>query len=265
VAAFDTAFHHDIPPAAATYAIPAELSLKHSIRRYGFHGLAHRYSLLRYAELNGIREENATIVTAHLGNGCSACAIREGVSVDTSMGFTPLEGLVMGTRSGDIDPSIVSYLARREGVSGDEVEKWLNHRSGLLGLSGISNDMRELTAVYDDHPRARLAVDIFCYRVRKYIGAYLAALGGAQGVIFSGGIGENNPLVRSLVCRNMEWCGLRLDPSANASVLGRDGLISAADSTLKIFVVHSDEEMIIAQETARVIARLGAKETLRAG
>jgi acetate kinase len=253
VAVFDTSFHHRISETAATYAIPAELSVKHRIRRYGFHGLAHQYSLMRYAELTGTREEKATIITLHLGNGCSACAIRDGVSFDTSMGFTPLEGLIMGTRSGDLDPSIVSYLARREGVSAQEVESWLNKRSGLLGVSQLSNDMRELTAAYDGNRHARLAVDMFCYRGRKYIGAYLAALGGAAALVFSGGIGENNPFVRAAICTDMQWCGIELDAAANASTIGRDGMISAVDSVLKVFVVRTDEEMIIARETAGLI------------
>jgi acetate kinase len=159
----------------------------------------------------------------------------------------------MGTRSGDLDPSIVSYLARREGVSAQEVESWLNKRSGLLGVSQLSNDMRELTAAYDNNRRARLAVDMFCYRGRKYIGAYLAALSGAEALVFSGGIGENNPFVRAAVCTGMEWCGIELDAAANASMVGRDGMISAVDSVLKVFVVRTDEEMIIARETARLI------------
>jgi len=253
VAVFDTSFHHTIPERATTYAIPYELSQKHKIRRYGFHGLAHQYDIARYAELNGKPVAQVRAVTLHLGNGCSATAIRNGQSVDTSMGFTPLEGLVMGTRSGDLDPALVSYLARKENVEAAEIENWLNHRSGLLGLSGLSNDMRELTAAYDKNPRARLAVDVFCYRARKYLGAYLAVLGGAEAVIFSGGIGENSPLVRKNILSGMEWCGLRLDDAENARVIGRDGRLSEAQSKLDIFVVHTDEEAIIARETARII------------
>ncbi|MBI3065640.1 MAG: acetate kinase [Deltaproteobacteria bacterium] len=253
VAAFDTSFHHTIPEPAATYAIPYEISQKHKIRRYGFHGLAHQYDIARYADLNGIPVAQVRAVTLHLGNGCSATAIRDGQSVDTSMGFTPLEGLVMGTRSGDLDPALVSYLAQREGVGANEVENWLNHRSGLLGLSGLSNDMRELTAAYAENPRARLAIDVFCHRARKYLGAYLAVLGGAEGVIFSGGIGENSPLVREKICAGMEWCGLKLDAVANSTVIGRDGCISVVEAAIKAFVIHTDEEAIIARETARVI------------
>jgi acetate kinase len=254
VAAFDTSFHHTLPETARTYALPHEIALKHGIRRYGFHGLAHQYSVLRYSELTARPVDQLTIVTLHLGNGCSACAVRGGISVDTSMGFTPLEGLVMGTRSGDIDPALVAFLARKERVSADEVENWLNKRSGLLGLSGISHDVRELTAAYDTNPRARLAIDTFCYHARKYLGAYFAALDGAEAVVFSGGIGENSALVRAKVCAQMEWCSLRLDSAANATVLGRDGSIAAPESAVKVYVVHTDEETLIARETARVLA-----------
>ena len=253
VAAFDTSYHHRIPEQAALYAIPYELSQKHKIRRYGFHGLAHHYDVARYAEIVGKRTDEIDAVTLHLGNGCSASAVRNGQSIDTSMGFTPLEGLVMGTRCGDLDPALVSYLARKEAVDAAEVEQWLNQRSGLLGLSGISNDMRELAAAYDKNPRARLAVEAFCYRARKYLGAYLAVLGGAEAVMFSGGIGENSPLVRAMICRDMDWCGIRLDSAANEAVLGRDGIISSDDSSLKVAVIHTDEEMIIARETVLLI------------
>jgi acetate kinase len=254
-AAFDTAFHHTIPDQAAIYAIPYELSEKHRIRRYGFHGLAHQYSLLRYCELAGKQQEQIKIVTLHLGNGSSACAIGAGKSVDTSMGFTPLEGLVMGTRSGDLDPALVSYLAREENVDAAQVESWLNQRSGLFGISGLSNDMRELTAAYDKDPRARLAVDVFCYRARKYVGSYLSALGGAEAVIFSGGIGENSPAVRHQICTGMEWCNLMLQPELNNSVSARDGLISAPNCGLKAYVIHTDEETLIARETAALMLK----------
>ena len=170
------------------------------------------------------------------------------------MGFTPLEGLVMGTRSGDMDPALVSYLARKENVDAAEVETWLNKRSGLLGLSGRSNDMRELTAAYNTDLRARLAIDVFCYRARKYVGAYFAALdGAAEGLIFSGGIGENSSLVRREICRGMEWCGLILDENTNAKVAGRDGRISARNSKRQIFVIHTDEEALIARDVAAIV------------
>jgi len=215
--------------------------------------MAHEYSLLRYAELRGIAAAEANIVTMHLGNGASACAIRAGRSEDTSMGFTPLEGLVMGSRSGDLDPALVSYLARKENVGADEVERWLNQRSGLRGVSGLSNDMRELMAAYESDPQARLAVEVFCYRARKYLGAYLAVLGGADGVVFSGGIGENSPVVREKICDEMRWCGLVLDKDKNAAVMGTEAAISSANARMQIYVIPSDEESIIARATASLL------------
>ncbi|HEX2501430.1 MAG TPA: acetate/propionate family kinase, partial [Methylomirabilota bacterium] len=222
VAVFDTAFHAAMPEHAYRYAIPHELAVKHGIRRYGFHGLAYRSVLARYAELAGTPLEGTTLVALHLGNGCSAAAIKEGRSIDTSMGLTPLEGLVMETRSGDVDPALIGYLARVEGVPAPEVERWLNERAGLLGLSGQSRDMRDLLAHEQGDPRARLAVDVFCHRARKYLGAYLAFLGGADAVVFSGGIGEHAPEVRTRICAGMEWCGLVLDAERNAAAVGRE-------------------------------------------
>lgn len=253
VAAFDTSFHRTMPEHALTYAIPHELSIKHHIRRYGFHGLAHQYSALRYGELAGTPKERINIITIHLGNGCSACAIRAGASVDTSMGFTPLEGLVMGTRSGDLDPAVVTFLAQKEGLNPAEVENWLNYRSGLLGISGLSNDVRELVAAFDVNQRARLAVEVFCYRARKYLGAYLAVLGVAEAVVFSGGIGENSPLIREKICGEMAWCGLLLDETQNDSIIGAEGRISRADARIHAYVIPSDEEVIIARETAILV------------
>jgi len=254
-AVFDTAFHHTIPETAATYAIPVDLSKRHRIRRYGFHGIAHQYSVLRYGELHALSRDVIDIVTLHLGNGSSACAVRGGKSVDTSMGFTPLEGLVMGTRSGDLDPAIVGYLAEKENVSPAEVERWLNERSGLLGLSGLSHDMRELMAVYDTNLHARLAVDVFCYRARKYLAAYLGILGTAGAVVFSGGIGENTPTVRQKICEGMEWCGLELEQEKNRATVGVEGAISAPGARFRAYVIPSDEEAIIARETATLFRR----------
>jgi acetate kinase len=255
VAVFDTVFHRFLPEAAATYAIPQELSEKYRIRRYGFHGLAHQYSLLRYAELAAVSADTANLVTLHLGNGCSAAAIQAGRSIDTSMGFTPLEGLIMGTRSGDLDPALINYLARKEALSIDAIEKLLNKQSGLLGLSGRSQDMRDLSAVYDADQCARLAIDAFCYRARKYLGAYLLVIGGADAVIFSGGIGENAPFVREKICANMAWCGLQLESGRNRSASGEDRCISTDDSRIAVYVVHTDEEGIIARETARLCVK----------
>jgi acetate kinase len=252
-AAFDTAFHQTLPNYASSYALPYDLSERHGIRRYGFHGLAHRYVTLRYAELTGIPHDQATIITLHLGNGCSASAIRQGQSVDTSMGFTPLEGLVMGTRTGDLDPTVMSYLVHREGVSVDEVETWLNTRSGLLGVSGLSNDMRELLAQVDRNARARLAVDLFCYRARQYVGAYLAVLGGASALVFSGGIGEHSPPIRAKICAGMQWCGLEVDRASNAAIEGSEGRISPTDARIHVYVIPSDEEILIARDTAELV------------
>ncbi len=253
VAAFDTAFHQTIPDYASSYALPFDLSERHGIRRYGFHGLAHRYVTLRYAELTGIPRDQVTIITLHLGNGCSASAIRQGQSVDTSMGFTPLEGLVMGTRSGDVDPTVMSYLVHKEGVSVDEVETWLNTHSGLRGVSGLSNDMRELLAQAERNDRARLAIDLFCYRARKYIGAYLAVLGGASALVFSGGIGEHSPLVRAKICDTMQWCGLELDAERNAGLQAAEGPISHPEARMHAYVIPSDEEILIARDTAELL------------
>jgi acetate kinase len=253
VAAFDTAFHQTLPPHASAYALPHDLAARHGIRRYGFHGLAHRYVSLRYAEITHTPREQVNIITLHLGNGCSACAIRGGISVDTSMGFTPLEGLVMGTRTGDLDPAIVSYLVHKESVSTAEVEMWLNERSGLLGVSGRSNDMRELLTHAAADGRARLAIDLFCYRARKYIGAYLAVLGGATAVVFSGGIGERSPLIRAKICEGMQWCGLELDPERNTAVVGTEGAIALPQAAIQSYVIPSDEEHLIARDTVGVL------------
>ena len=255
VAVFDTAFHHSIPDHASLYAIPYHLYQRHRIRRYGFHGTSHRYVAFRYRTLRGLTREQTNIITLHLGNGCSAAAIRAGASVDTSMGMTPLEGLVMGTRSGNLDPAIVNVIARKEGMSSSEVDTLLNTQSGLLGISGLTNDMRELQAELKEHEdrRVRLAIEIFCYRARKYVGAYLASMGGADAIVFTGGIGENSPEIRAQICDNMEWAGLKLDASRNKEIVAREGKISTDDSTLLAYAIPTDEELLIARDTVRVI------------
>lgn len=253
VAVFDTAFHADLPPVASTYALPQALTVRCGIRRYGFHGLAHQWMLLRYAELTGQPPESCPLITLQLGNGCSAAAIAGGRSVDTSMGFTPLEGLVMGTRAGDLDPGILTYLLRKSGMSPEDLERCLNQQSGLLGVSGLSSDMRDLLQGTESNPRAELAVELFCYRVRKYIGAYLAALGGAQAVVFGGGIGEHAAEIRGRVCAGMEWCGLRLDPERNRHLAGMEGRITTDDATLHAYVISVDEAALIARQTAECI------------
>jgi acetate kinase len=259
VAAFDTAFHATMPPRATRYALDYELAQRHHVRRYGFHGLSYRYVTGRYTALTGIPESRATFVGLHLGNGCSAVAVRNGTSVDTSMGFTPLEGLVMGTRAGDIDPTVIGYLARAEHVTEAEVEGWLNERSGLLGISGRSGDMRDLLAAEATDARAALAVDLFCYRARKYVGAYLAALSGAPAVVFTGGIGEHNPEVRRRICEDMTWCGLALDERRNRAAAGTEGVISADGAAVRAFVIPTDEERVIARDVADCLARASSR------
>ena len=259
VAVFDTAFHHTMPEVAKHYALPAELADRHRIRRYGFHGIAHASLASGYSECTGKSLEEVRLITLQLGNGCSVAAIAQGRSVETSMGFTPLEGLVMGTRSGDVDASIVSYLSEREKVEAAEIERWLNDRSGLLGLSGRANDMKELLRLAGDEQdqRAEFAIDVFCYRVRKYLGAYLAVLGGADAIVFGGGIGENAPEIRDRICRNMEWCGLALASDRNRMTVGlasgKAAQISMDESRLAAYVVAVDEETLIAKETVRCV------------
>jgi acetate kinase len=256
VAVFDTAFHATMPLHSSQYAIDPELAQRHDIRRYGFHGLAHRSMTERVAALSGVDTEGSRLVTLQLGNGCSAAAVHGGRSVDTSMGLTPLEGLVMGTRSGDVDPSLPAYLAASEHVSVAEVEDWLNTRSGLLGLSGRSRDMRDLlTAAADGDTRSALAVDLFCYRARKVVGAYMAVLGGADAVVFGGGIGEHEPEVRRRVLDGMEWAGVAIDALRNgATTGGREARIDADGSELAVWVVHVDEASVAARDVARVLA-----------
>jgi acetate kinase len=262
VAVFDTAFHHTLPEHAYLYAIPYSLYRRYRVRRYGFHGTSHRYVAFRYRQLTGRTREETRVITLHLGNGASACAIRRGDSVDTSMGFTPLEGLVMGTRSGDLDPAILDFVASKEGLSLPEAEALLNKQSGLLGLSGLTNDMRELLAESEEHDdrRARLAIEIFCYRARKYIGAYLAAMGGADAVVFAGGIGENAPEIRTRICEGLQWAGLEISPQRNAELVGRrEGRISSDGCRLDAWVIPTDEELLIARDTYRMVQGIEAR------
>jgi acetate kinase len=229
VAVFDTAFHTTMPETSFLYAIPYQLYRRHKIRRYGFHGTSHRYVLGRYIELVQPDRENVNVITLHLGNGCSACAIKNGRSFDTSMGFTPLEGLVMGTRSGDVDPALVDFISHKEGITSSEAETILNKESGLLGVSGLTADMRDLLLEESEHGdrRARLAIDVFCRRVRKYIGAYFAELGGAEAVVFTGGIGENSAIVRERICAGLECIGLLLDHDRNNRASGGEAEVTA--------------------------------------
>lgn len=254
VAVFDTAFHQRIPERAYLYAIPYRFYQRYRIRRYGFHGTSHRYVSYRYRVLRKIAREQTNVITLHLGNGCSAAAIRGGYPVDTSMGMTPLEGLVMGTRSGDIDPAIVSVIASKEGLSAHEVENLLNTQSGLFGLSELTNDMRELQHMTQQgSTRPQLAIEVFCYRARKYIGAYLAVMGGADAVIFTGGIGENSPEIRAAICDGLEWAGLNLDEEANRRAVGREACISRPEARIAAYAIPTDEELLIARDTVRCV------------
>jgi acetate kinase len=261
-AVFDTAFHHTLPEHAYLYAIPYSLYRRYKFRRYGFHGLSHRYVAYRYRKLTGVDRSATKLVTLHLGNGCSACAIDAGDSVDTSMGMTPLEGLVMGTRSGDLDPALLDMIAIKEGLSLAEVESMLNKQSGLLGISGLTHDMRELLAEAHENNdrRASLAMQIYCYRVRKYIGSYLAAMGGADALVFTGGVGENSAEIRTQICAGLEWMGLHLDADANTGMVkGKEGSISASGARLGAWVIPTDEELMIARDTARLVLGLDTR------
>jgi acetate kinase len=257
VAVFDTAFHQTLPEHAFLYALPYQLYRRHRIRRYGFHGTSHRYVAYRYRKLKGIKREATNILTLHLGNGCSIAAIKDGDSIDTSMGFTPLEGLVMGTRSGDIDASIVDLIGTKEGLTTREVESLLNKQSGLLGISGLTDDMRELLAEAHEHDdrRARLAIEIFCYRARKYIGSYLAAMNGAEAIVFTGGIGENSAEIRANICGELTWLGVELEVARNANHgAEQQGKISSDRSRVAVFVIPTNEELLIARDTVRVVS-----------
>ncbi len=250
---FDTAFHVKMPPKAYLYGIPYELYKKYKIRRYGFHGTSHLFVSHRAAELMGKPIEKLKIITAHLGNGCSMAAVDGGRSVDTTMGFTPLEGLLMGTRSGDMDPSVILYIMGKEGLNFAEANTLLNKHSGLAGISGESSDMREIeTAVAEGNKKAQYAFDVFNYRIKKYIGAYAAALGGVDALVFTGGIGENSPLVRNAVCENMEFLGLNLDSAKNEHPEGEADL-SKDGSKIKIFRIPTNEELVIAMDTDSIV------------
>jgi len=255
VAVFDTSFHSTMPETAYLYAIPYQLYRRHKIRRYGFHGTSHRYVAYRYRQLASKEFEDTNLITLHLGNGCSACAIKKGASVDTSMGLTPLEGLVMGTRGGDMDPAVLEYLWHKEAMTMAEIDAMLNKQSGLLGLSGLTNDMRELLDEEREHKdrRATLAIEIFCQRIRKYIGAYLAEMGGADAIVFTGGIGENSAPIRQRVCTGLEWLGIEVDAEINAKLVGKEGEITKSGSRVRTFVIHTNEELLIARDTVRCV------------
>ncbi len=248
VAVFDTTFHSTMPAKAYMYAIPYEVYDQYKIRKYGFHGTSHKFVSEETAKLLG--DKNAKMIICHLGNGSSISAVKDGKCQDTSMGFTPLEGLVMGTRSGDIDPAAVEFMRAKLGLSPEEVVNYLNKKCGIIGISGISSDMRDNTAARESgNERAKLAIDMVAYRVKKYVGSYIAALGGVDAIVFTGGIGEHSPLVRSLVMENMEFCGAKFDEAKNKEYSSGVGYLNADDSKVKIIVLPTNEELSIARET----------------
>jgi acetate kinase len=252
VACFDTAFHTTIPKVAYIYGLPYELYEKYGIRRYGFHGISHRYVARRVAALMVRGKYEVNVITCHLGNGCSITAVKGGRSVDTSMGFTPLEGVPMGTRSGDLDPAILFYLADK-GYSAQALKSLCNKQSGLLGISGLSNDLRNLLQRAEEgSERATLAIDVFCYRIRKYIGAYAAVLEPLDAIAFTGGIGENAVGLREQICRGMSQLGIRLDPAANDATVGIEAQIQATNSAVKVFVIPTNEQLAIAKDTCEL-------------
>jgi len=250
----DTAFHRDLPDYARNYALPRELVRRHQIRRFGFHGIGHAWMMERYAELTGCEPAVLNLITLHVGAGCSATAVRRGKSVDTSMGLTPLEGLMMATRSGDLDPAIVSFLCEREKIAPAEVEALLNHQSGLLGVSGVSRDIRDVAdAALQGNSDAALAIEMFCYRVRKYIGQYLAVEGRTEAIIFGGGIGEHADQIRARVCEGLEYLGIVFDSERNRTANGREFRFSSDDSKVKLYVIPLDEELYIARAAAKLL------------
>jgi acetate kinase len=253
-AVFDTAFHHTIPDVASLYAIPTELAEKHGIRRFGFHGTSHRYMRERTAYLLGKDPQEVNLVTMHLESGCSVTAIARGNSVDNTMGFTPLEGLMMGSRSGDVDPALIPFLLREEHMNLDEVMTLLNKKSGLLGISEKSLDTRVLMRDYGKDPRVTLAMDMFSYRLVKAVGAFLCALGGADAIVFGGGIGENTPLVRERVCASLRWCELEMDDEKNSTLIDAEGRLSTSSSALQALVVVTEEGLQIAHECSHAFS-----------
>jgi len=258
VAVFDTAFHHHMPASAYIYGLPYVMYKRYGIRRYGFHGTSHKYVSTRAAAMLGKPIEELKIITCHLGNGASITAIKNGVSVDTSMGFTPLEGLMMGTRSGDLDPAIILHIMAREELSLHEANTLLNKHSGLIGISGISSDMREIIeAVDENNQKAKIAFDCYCYRLKKYIGAYTATLGGLDALVFTAGVGENSPLVRQQSCDGLDFLGIKIDEDKNKEAIGKEMDISTEDSQVHTLVIPTNEELVIALDTERIVKESG--------
>jgi acetate kinase len=254
VAVFDTSFHHTIPPHAYLYGLPYVMYKRYGIRRYGFHGTSHKYVCERASAVLGKPVNQLKVITCHLGNGASVTAIDRGVSVDTSMGFTPLEGLLMGTRSGDMDPAIILHIMAREELSLHEANTLLNKHSGLMGISGVSSDMREIVeATNGGNSMAKLALDVYCYRLKKYIGSYIAAMNGLDALVFTAGVGENSADVRRLSCQNLDYLGIEIDEEKNVAARARETDISSATSRVKVLCIPTNEELVIARDTERII------------
>ncbi|MGI6520519.1 MAG: acetate kinase [Fermentimonas sp.] len=254
VSVFDTAFHQTMPDYAYMYGIPYSLYEKYGIRRYGFHGTSHRYVSKRACEFLNVPYEEQRIITAHIGNGGSLAAIKNGKSIDTSMGMTPVEGLIMGTRSGDVDPGVISYIMDKERMSAQGISTLVNKFSGVLGMSGVSSDMREIeAAIKEGNKRAKLALDAYNYRIKKYVGSYAAAMGGVDILVFTGGVGENQASTRSDVCKDMAFMGIELDEELNASVRATEVLISKPESKVKVVIIPTDEELTIAKDTVEIL------------
>lgn len=254
VGVFDTAFHQTMPDYAYLYAIPYELYKKHDVRRYGFHGTSHRYVSARVCEYLGVNIEDKKIITCHIGNGASIAAVKNGKCIDTSMGLTPLEGLMMGTRSGDIDAGAVSFIQKKLNLDADGISDILNKKSGVLGISGVSSDMREIEkAESAGNERAILALKMYFYRIKKYIGAYAAAMGGVDIIVFTAGVGENQCSLREKVCEGLEWMGISIDVQKNSTLRGKEAVISLPDSKVKVCVIPTDEELMIAEDTMNLL------------
>ena len=256
VGVFDTAFHQTMPDYAYMYAIPYELYEKYGIRRYGFHGTSHRYVSQRVCDFLGVKAEEQRVITCHIGNGGSVAAVKHGKCMDTSMGLTPLEGVMMGTRSGDIDGGAVSFIEKKLGLDADGISNLLNKKSGVLGITGISSDMREIDdAIEKGDERAKLALDMYNYRIKKYVGAYTAAMGGCDIIVFTAGVGENQYQMREAVCKDMEYMGLKLDVEKNKTVRGEEAVISTPDSKVTVCVIPTDEELMIATDTMNLLEK----------
>jgi acetate kinase len=254
VGVFDTAFHQSMPDYAFMYALPYEYYTKYGVRRYGFHGTSHRYVSKRACEILGVDYDKVRIVTAHIGNGASMAAVKNGKSIDTSTGLTPTEGLIMGTRSGDVDPGALAYIVGKENLNGEQFSNLVNKKSGILGISGVSSDMREIeSAIAEGNKRASLALEMYDYRIKKYVGAYAAAMGGVDIIVFTGGVGENQTTTREYVCRDMEFMGVKIDNELNAKTRGEEIVLSTPDSKVKVLVVPTDEEYLIASDTMDIV------------